>query len=1036
VRPPRRASVLAAVLAALACAALLAAARDLDRLPATSLDLSRAPLARLAPAWKERLARLDSDLLLTYAASPEASMPRELRGVAAQVTGLLRSIERAAPDRVRVQVLDPESDPALPGYLAGVGLAPFRSRALLFDAPVERSVWSGLRIAYGPHGSAAIRSVTPEVLDGLQPLILAHLELLESPRRPRVAVAAPESFRALRRGLRARAEVIECDFETGAEVPADADLLFWIEPRAAGPRHAAALRALLARGGSAVVAGSELAAELSPHAVTFARTPFPTGLYRELGLAPVEGIAFDAASKGPAALLRSIGTQQDFRALGRPPNGTLLFAAPTAFEPDPERLAELGLSMTALASAPETTRIRPWTPDPVLEEALRDPGDAARAPRLPLLALLAPDRNGDPWRGSLVVAAASSPFSDEYLRPGPFAHEELLSTLVASLASPDRLAAEAAGPPGSPRVPELSATARDAWRAAVVLLVPALLAIPLLARGRRPGVRVRARRLRPAPLLALALALLLAGAAPRALSVDLTRGGAHGLAVETRALLARCSAGTERIGIERVFSPDADLPPGLRAGARSLRELTAALARASTAVEVRARSTRRLDSAGLADLARDGVLPLDAASPAFASLIVRRGAAVETLSFPEPSSFEHAEFRIAGAIERSLGARRARIAVGAGAPRLTPAEALEYQRQGLFAPGGADRFGEARALLEENDFLVRSLEAEKPEVPPGTDALVCLQPRRNAEPLIAAAAQELARGGRVLIAAQHFSVRSRRLKGAGMALALWPDPQYDDLDRFYFGAAGIGFPREVVLDDLHAALDVATQVEDERGSFRIARERAASPLFVRAVPEGFDRSSPVLRGIGELVLPCPTRIAWDEAKLAASGLSARALVSTSRRTRTFAWKGGDLPPGLLDGQGGEPTGPVQVAALFEGTFPPPSIDPSLHAPPATEPEGTKRGRLLLLGCSDVFRDGEVSAPDRDNAQLLLGSVASLALPADLAAILARRSVPPALGLVSPSARVLWRVLATAAGPVLVLAAAFAASRRRRERRPA
>src|SRR5262249_42608697 len=150
---------------------------------------------------------------------------------------------------------------------------------------------------------------------------------------------------------------------------------------------------------------------------------------------------------------------------------------------------------------------------------------------------------------SLVVAAASTPFSDEYLRPGPFAHEELLATLVQSLASADRLAAEAAGPPGSPRVPELPAAVRALWRAAPVLALPALLAVPLLARARRPSVRARRRRLDPAPPLALAIVLLLAGAAPRSLSVDLTRGGAHGLAPETTALLARCPTGGERIEI-------------------------------------------------------------------------------------------------------------------------------------------------------------------------------------------------------------------------------------------------------------------------------------------------------------------------------------------------------------------------------------------------------------------------------------------------------------------------------------------------------
>jgi len=141
-------------------------------------------------------------LLLSYAASSEASMPRELRGVAEQVVRLLRSIETAAGGaggRVRVQILDPGSDASLPTYLAGIGLAPFRSRSLALDAEVETSVWSSLRIAYGAHGSASVRAVTPGVLAGLQPLILAHLDSLERPRRPRVALSAPRSTGACAR---------------------------------------------------------------------------------------------------------------------------------------------------------------------------------------------------------------------------------------------------------------------------------------------------------------------------------------------------------------------------------------------------------------------------------------------------------------------------------------------------------------------------------------------------------------------------------------------------------------------------------------------------------------------------------------------------------------------------------------------------------------------------------------------------------------------------------------------------------------------
>src|SRR5262249_2606975 len=209
-----------------------------------------------------------------------------------------------------------------------------------------------------------------------------------------------------------------------------------LERSGAGRGKVGGLRPRPAGGGWAAAGESERRASSTgaPAAVRFERTRFPAALYPALGLVPVEGIAVDSASKGSPALVRSIGSDQDFRGLGSQPNGTLLFAAPTAVLPAPSPLAELALSMSPLAPSSPAARTRPWTEAPILEADLRDAATAARAPRLPLLALLAPDKTVDPWRGSLVVSAASTPFADEYLREDAFAHEELLSILVASLA--------------------------------------------------------------------------------------------------------------------------------------------------------------------------------------------------------------------------------------------------------------------------------------------------------------------------------------------------------------------------------------------------------------------------------------------------------------------------------------------------------------------------------------------------------------------------------------------------------------------------
>jgi hypothetical protein len=119
--------------------------------------------------------------------------------------------------------------------------------------------------------------------------------------------------------------------------------------------------------------------------------------------------------------------------------------------------------------------------------------------------------------------------------------------------------------------------------------------------------------------------------------------------------------------------------------------------------------------------------------------------------------------------------------------------------------------------------------------------------------------------------------------------------------------------------------------------------------------------------------------------------------------------------------------------LFEGSFPRPAIDPALRVVETPDLQPAQAGRLLFVGCSEVFRNGDVSAPGGDNAHFLLNCAAALALPPDLAAILARRSAPPAIGFLGPLTRILSRVYAIGAGPVLILVLGGWIGRRRRAR---
>jgi len=221
----------------------------------TRVELGRFKLTAIEEATRERLATLTDPVVLTYYVSARESMPSELRRLERDVTELLDALARASDGKLSFQVIDPDADEERRRFATRAGIAPFRRRTILRDAWSERTVWSSLAIAYGAYPPAAINGLTPEHLPRLQGLLVARLDQMERPRRPAVALAAPEGFAELEAELARRADVQRVDLAAGGELPRATDVLVWADP---GPVGAAALRRVddyLASGRSVVLAG-------------------------------------------------------------------------------------------------------------------------------------------------------------------------------------------------------------------------------------------------------------------------------------------------------------------------------------------------------------------------------------------------------------------------------------------------------------------------------------------------------------------------------------------------------------------------------------------------------------------------------------------------------------------------------------------------------------------------------------------------------------------------------------------------------------
>jgi hypothetical protein len=139
----------------------------------------------------------------------------------------------------------------------------------------------------------------------------------------------------------------------------------------------------------------------------------------------------------------------------------------------------------------------------------------------------------------------------------------------------------------------------------------------------------------------------------------------------------------------------------------------------------------------------------------------------------------HLEFLLAAANSNLRSGRKIRVAVISDLPRMSPAEALEdFHKKGLIPPGGTDVYSDLKALLADYLYDVQYINPREPSMPPDVDVLLWMQPRRDSGPILLLLSQHLARGGKAVVAQQHFNIQQRQYRGSGFQTVYWPSNRY------------------------------------------------------------------------------------------------------------------------------------------------------------------------------------------------------------------------------------------------------------------
>jgi hypothetical protein len=992
------------------------------------LDLGGREAATLTAETRTFLAGLKHNVELTFFVSQRQQMPSHLKGVEDQVRRLLAALKATAPARLDYRVIYPEqSGTASIAYAARRKASSFSVRHVRHDEHSEEKVWSSLVLANVGQRDVLIQGIEPSHLPFLEELIVAHLKAQAQAPQPTFAIAAPPYFQLLGHLLGEYGRVIELDLENQASIPLEADVLFWMQPAVVTPEHVRQLQRFVDSGRTAILAGSayNVGYALEETETLYQARFFPDGwrdLLQPLGLRPLPDLLMDTNNgivslQDTAAQVRQVQAPFHLRCLPAfynlksfvtPARGGLNFVAASALEVDPQQLASTGFQAEIVGTTTENAWVRPLPPD-IFGNA--DLSADFAVPKQNLMVLL---KANDPWKGQLFVLASASLFQDGIINQPGYAHRVFLRTLVRTYTTPEHLVRNRVERPTPPTIPALGGGTRLFWRFAAIGLIPLLLLALGLRRYLAGGGNLAAVHGLNwlVPRLVGVLVLV-------ATSAYLWRYGDRlyldftGSAINTpTALTQKAMARQNDVQATLFTSPKALVPPTLKPVATNVQNLLA-----SGGIALRTVHPEHLSPPQRQQLQTQALQPFEVErvlndtltnQQVWSALQLEKGGLRTAIPHLDAQTVPHLEFLVAAALQRLEQGRAPHVAIISDLPRLSPAEALEdFHKKSLIPPGGVDVYSQCKALLRDYGYRVSYINRRDPHLPPDVDVFLWFQPRRDSSPITALLGDHLAQGGKAIVALQHFNIQQRQYRGTGFQTVYWPQPQFQDFDP-YLRRFGVEQVRQVLFDQTRSHLDLETQV-NRTGVREYDPQKVALPFLIRAVGSNFSTQSSITRNLGDQLFIWGNHFALDQARLDSAGIEHQVLITTTERAWTYPWKGGWLPPEIFHSQDYLP-GPQALAVLLQGAFP---------AADSTAVISPKPGELLLIGCSEMFKNDHLQSAGFQHDQFLLNAMAYMAYGSEMAALQGRHRSSHGFAFQDTGTKTLWRIIAVGGAPLVI-----------------
>jgi ABC-type uncharacterized transport system involved in gliding motility auxiliary subunit len=410
----------------------------------------------------------------------------------------------------------------------------------------------------------------------------------------------------------------------------------------------------------------------------------------------------------------------------------------------------------------------------------------------------------------------------------------------------------------------------------------------------------------------------------------------------------------------------------------------------------------------------------------------------------DTESLGNIEYLLASSILRLSQDKRPKVTVAApmfyANPYLkNPSIRRQLMMKGQSIPPPEDHYKGIVQLLKQQEYEVGRIELTKQQsLSNDTDVIVAV----GLEDLNGRQCYELSRalheGTPVVLALQGYRYD---YKGDRGRISVVPSAIKTGADKLLENY-GIKLSKEILCDPNHQTVTYNRKM----GPF-MRKELIKVPVQILALPQNLNKELAVSNGVRSgLFYIWGSHIELDENKLKEKGIKAVTVATTSEGSWTLPFRMGALTQQDMNQNMNEARGKLPIIVMMQGKFPhdykfgkrpdwPKDQDmpmPSRSDEEKEQPLQPRDGKLIFLGCADMFSDSFISAAD--NWVFLLNTV-DLLLNPELINIRTKQHTSRTFEKVKPEKIILYYLFTMALVSVIVIIFAtvwFVVRRARRE----